>query len=94
MKNNTESPQVGLYVGMDWAGESHYFVARDPDGQTLDEGYIVNRADGFEELFEKLDSMREGKDVAVIFEATRGAIHFALIGVSWLRLCPVNPVKT
>ena len=39
----------------------------------MDEGYIVNRADGFEELFEKLDSMREGKDVAVIFEATRGS---------------------
>ena len=94
MENNTESPKIGLYVGIDWAGESHYFLARNPEGRTLDQGYIPNRADSFEELFEKLDSMRGGKDVAVIFEATRGAIHFALLGVPWLRLCPVNPVKT
>ena len=87
--------ELGLYVGVDWASESHYYVARGEGSKTLSEGYFSNSAEGFESFFERIDSLREGKSVAVIFEATKGAILYGLQGgPSWLRLCPVNPVKT
>lgn len=85
---------VNLYAAIDWASESHYRVIQSPAGDTLAEGYFPNSAEGFERLLAELDSLRGGGPAALIFEATRGAVHYALLGVDWLRLCPVNPVKT
>lgn len=92
--NEPEESTVNLFVGIDWAAESHYYVARSRSGEPCGEGYFPNTAEGFDSLLEKLDADRRGGQVAAIFEATRGAIHFALLGVEWLRLCPVNPIKT
>lgn len=92
--NECDLSQVNLYVGIDWASESHYYVADAPSGERLREGYFPNSAEGFDALLETLDELRGGGDVAVIYEATRGAIHYALLGLAWLRLCPVNPIKT
>lgn len=89
-----DQPPVNLFVAVDWASETHYHVIQSPAGETLAEGYFQNRADGFERLLASLDALRVGGDAALIFEATRGAVHYALLGVPWLRLCPVNPVKT
>ena len=97
-KNNTNQQElsgVSLYVGIDWASQSHYYLARDKDSKTLSQGYFQNSAQGFEELLSRLDGLRKGGLVAVIFEATKGAIRYGLQGArQWLRLCPVNPVKT
>ena len=92
--NEPGLPQVNLYVGIDWASESHYYVATDAAGRKLAKGYFPNSCEGFDALLATLDRLRGGGAAAVIYEATRGAVHYALLGLDWLRLCPVNPVKT
>lgn len=92
--NRACAREVNLLVAIDWATDSHYYFSRDRAGAAKGEAYIPNSAEGFDALLARLDAQRAGGKVAVIFEATKGAILYALLGVDWLVPCPVNPVKT
>jgi len=92
MKENDDN--INFFCALDWATQKHYYILQDKSGKTLSEGYFINSSDGYEEFLGILKDHAGGQRVALIFEAVRGAPMNVLIGIKWLKLCPVNPIKT
>lgn len=92
LANNSESIQ--LFCGLDWASRKHYYVLKNAQRTVLEQGFIDNCAEGFDQLFNTLYAHAKGAPVALILEANRGAPLNALIDIDWIKLCPVDTVKT
>ena len=92
MKDNDDN--INYFCALDWATQKHYYVLQDKTGETLSEGYFPNSNEGYEEFLAILRDHAEGQRIALILEAIRGAPMNMLIGIKWLKLCPVNPIKT
>lgn len=82
------------FCAIDWAKNKHYYVLKEGYGEVLSEGFFDNSPEGFEQFLQTLQGFRHGQPVHLVFEATKGAITYALLDVDWLKLCPINPVKT
>jgi transposase len=83
-----------MYCAIDWAGEKHAAVLQDAAGGVLYQGEFDHTAAGIARWLQRVDTLRQGQPVAVIYEATKHGLIDVLLEVSWIELLPVAPVKT
>ena len=87
----TDAPQIGLWVGLDWADQKHCLVSRAPDGSNTQLDWVAQKPQKLDEFFLRLAAEHPGKMVGVVLEQRRGPVIYALLKHSFVRLFPVNP---
>lgn len=83
-----------LYCAIDWAGEKHAAILKDATSRVLYKGEFVHTAAGIGGWLQRIDALRQGQTVALIYEATKHGLIDVLLEVGWIELLPVAPVKT
>ena len=89
-----KTTQNHCFCSIDWASQKHYVVVKDCKKAVLYEGFIAHSQSSFEQMLCLLNQKRHSGEVPLIYEGSRGAIFNAFVGVPWIKLCPVNPIKT
>lgn len=83
-------PPVKLFVGIDWADQTHDYCAIFPDGK-VEQGKLRHSIDEIEAWIEKMLKRVEGGAIAIHLEQARGPLFHALIFRENVVLYPVNP---
>ncbi len=83
-----------LYCALDWGNTKHYYVIKENNTNVLAEGYIDNTPEGYAKLIQSLEHYRKERKVLLILEGTKACVVNALIQIDWIKLCPINPIKT
>ena len=68
-----------MFVGIDWAAESHDLCVLDADGKIRDRATIAHSRDGLEALVRRLDRLREQGEVLVGIERPEGRLVDAIL---------------
>lgn len=79
-----------MFVGIDWATESHAICVEDPDGRVVDRFTIAHSAEGFERLVGRLARHGDPGSMPVAIERPDGRLVDRLLEAGH----PVVPVKT
>ncbi len=94
-KQNLPSPNstqdIVLWVGADWADQKHCLVTRLPDGSQSQMHWVEQKPQALDEFFLSLRQKYPQGQIAVVLEQSRGALLYALLKYSFLRIYPVNP---
>lgn len=101
MHNGTEKQNVPekkvaamdivLWVGVDWADQKHCLVRRLPDGSDSKLHWVEQQPQKLDDFFLELRKKHPTGRIGVVLEQSRGALLYALLKYSFLRLYPVNP---
>jgi transposase len=84
-------PDYELYVGIDWASESHQVAVVDPEGEPIAEQQVIHSGAGLAGLVEYLRRVaRDPARVAVAIEVPRGAIVDTLLAGGY-HVFAINP---
>jgi transposase len=67
-----DSKEAGLFVGIDWAAESHDVCVLDAAGKVTDRWRIAHSRDGLDDLARRLGRLGEGVEVGI--ERTEGRL--------------------
>jgi len=101
MNNNEEKQSVAdrpstvqdivLWIGIDWADQKHCLVTCRLDGSGSQLHWVDQKPERLEEFFLDLRRKHPTGRIGVVLEQSRGALLYALLKYSFLRLYPVNP---
>jgi transposase len=101
MNNGTEKQNVAekkvpakdivLWVGVDWADQKHCLVTCRPDGSDSHLHWVDQKPQKLDDFFLGLRQKHPTGRIGVVLEQSRGALLYALLKYSFLRLYPVNP---
>ena len=80
-----------LWVGVDWADEKHSLARCQPDGSQGQMHWLEQKPQALDDFFLGLRQKYPQGRIAVVLEQSRGALLYALLKYSFLRLFPVNP---
>jgi hypothetical protein len=78
-------------VGADWADQKHCLVTCLPDGSQSQLHWVDQKPQHLDDFFLGLRQKYPNGRIAVVLEQSRGALLYALLKYSFLRLYPVNP---
>lgn len=95
-KQNMETAQdtanaIVLWVGIDWADQKHCLASCLPDGHQLKIQWVEQKPQVLDDFFVQLRQKYPQGRIGVVLEQSRGALFYALLKYSYLRLFPVNP---
>jgi len=80
-----------IYVGIDWADESHRVFITDDSAQRLDSFSIENSRSGVEELFERVRHFaKDPKQVLFALETSKGLLISSILDAGY-TVYPINP---
>lgn len=82
---------IVLWVGADWADQKHCLVTRPPSGSSSQMHWLDQKPQHLDEFFLGLRQKYPTGCIGVVLEQSRGALLYALLKYSFLRLYPVNP---
>jgi transposase len=88
---NTPPKDIVLWVGADWADQKHCLVTCLPDGSQSQLHWVDQKPQHLDDFFLGLRQKYPNGRIAVVLEQSRGALLYALLKYSFLRLYPVNP---
>ena len=101
MNNSTEkqnlpekkvpAKDIVLWVGVDWADQKHCLVSCRPDGSDRKLHWVEQKPQKLDDFFLELQKKHPTGRIGVVLEQSRGALLYALLKYSFLRLYPVNP---
>lgn len=101
MNNSTEKQNVPekkvpaqdivLWMGVDWADQKHCLVTRRPDGSDSKLHWVEQKPQALDDFFLNLRQKYPTGRIGLVLEQSRGALLYALLKYSFLRLYPVNP---
>jgi transposase len=82
---------IVLWVGVDWADRKHCLVTRRPDGSESRLHWVDHKPEHLDDFFLKLRQNYPDGRIGLVVEQSRGALLYALLKYSFLRLYPINP---
>lgn len=88
---NTAGKDTVLWVGIDWADEKHCLVTCLPDGSGSQMHWVDQKPQHLDDFFLGLRKKYPIGRIGVVLEQSRGALLYALLKYSFLRLYPINP---
>lgn len=91
MKQETQQPEIGAYVGIDWADRMHVVTLRAVNNKAVERYELPQTAEAIAEWVSGLQERFPGQRIAVALEQSRGALIYALMNHDSLVLYPVNP---
>nr|ART35747.1 B75 [uncultured bacterium] len=89
-KQETEQPEFGAYVGIDWADQTHVISLRAGNSQ-VERCELPHKPEHISKWVSGLQQRFPGQRIAVALEQSRGALIYALMSYDCLVLYPVNP---
>ncbi len=90
MQDPLSAPIALVYVGIDWAAETHYVCVLDDTGRVKATFPINHTTDGFADLIRKLGKLGDRADVAIGIERPDGRLVDALLEAGH-PVVPVSP---
>ena len=87
----TTPKDIVLWIGADWADQKHCLVTCLPDGSQSQMHWVQQQPEHLDDFFLGLRQKYPNGRIAVVLEQSRGALLYALLKYSFLRLYPVNP---
>src|SRR3954467_8679723 len=88
---NTAGQDIVLWVGADWADEKHCLVTCLPAGSGSQMHWVDQKPQRLDDFFLGLRKKYPTGSIGVVVEQSRGALLYALLKYSFLRLYPINP---
>ena len=95
--NTSESKRTSLtegiaaWVGLDWADQQHVICVYEVESGKSEMLRLEQKPEAFESWLTPLRQRFGGAKVAIVLEQARGAVIYALLGVDFVVLYPVNP---
>jgi len=90
---NRKSPTEGIaaWVGLDWADQQHVLCVYEVETGQSEITRLEQKPEAFESWLSQLRQRFGGAKVAIVLEQARGAVIYALLGLDFVVLYPVNP---
>lgn len=88
---DTASPEIGLFVGLDWAREKHDVAVQSAGQSRIKFAQIAHTPASIRQWLRELEVACPGRSIAIALETSRGPIVHALLESPQVVLYPVNP---
>lgn len=89
LKSPTEG--IAAWVGLDWADQQHVICLYDVGTGQSEITRLEQKPEAFGDWLGQLRQRFGGAKVAIVLEQARGAVIYALLGLDFVVLYPVNP---
>jgi len=88
-----KSPTEGIaaWVGLDWADQQHVICLYEVQSGQSEITRLEQKPEAFQSWLSQLRQRFGGAKVAIVLEQARGAVIYALLGLDFVVLYPVNP---
>jgi transposase len=88
-----KSPTEGIaaWVGLDWADQQHVLCLYEVQSGQSEITRLEQKPEAFQSWLSQLRQRFGGAKVAIVLEQARGAVIYALLGLDFVVLYPVNP---
>ena len=90
-KRTCPTEGIAAWVGLDWADQQHVICVYEVESGQSEILRLEQKPEAFESWLTQLRQRFGGAKVAIVLEQARGAVIYALLGVDFVVLYPVNP---
>jgi transposase len=90
-KGTSSTEGIAAWVGLDWADQQHVVCVYDVETGHSEITRLEQKPEALESWLGQLRQRFGGAKVAIVLEQARGAVIYALLGVDFVVLYPVNP---
>jgi transposase len=91
VKRKSPTEGIAAWVGLDWADQQHVLCVYEVETGQSEITRLEQKPEAFESWLSQLRQRFGGAKVAIVLEQARGAVIYALLGLDFVVLYPINP---
>src|SRR4029434_10089263 len=91
VKRKSPTEGIAAWVGLDWADQQHVLCVYEVETGQSEITRLEQKPEALKSGLSKLRQRVGGAKVAIVLEQARGAVIYALLGLDFVVLYPINP---